>query len=274
MQDPIPATPGSVASVELSHLMHGLFKAMTTITFDNFQSPARNFAPVVPKHSVKKVLLFSLLLHIALVLAIASQNKAINPHKATPAPINARLFYAPSPSPKVNVAPTTPHSDTTPLAELPTESVSEELTEPEQPPTSVPKQAEDTGMQHSISETEPSPSSPTAQPETTLQPARRLSLGDIDAAREILRQQQADAIQRDARQAAADYQRLKTHPDIIDPRKGREEEEPEIKPVEVNCEDTAKAILTTISGWAGGTLKCSQRNGFEKFVEKRVNKTP
>ena len=82
---------------------------MTTITFDNFQSPARERTPDAPSSSVKKVLLFSLLLHIALVLAIASQSRPPSTAKAEPAPIKARLFYAPLPRPEVN--------DTTPPAQ-------------------------------------------------------------------------------------------------------------------------------------------------------------
>ncbi len=77
---------------------------MTTITFDNFQSPARERTPDAPSYSVKKVLLFSLLLHIALILAIASQTRTPPATKTEPAPIKARLYIAPSPQPDVNDA--------------------------------------------------------------------------------------------------------------------------------------------------------------------------
>ncbi|WP_414829493.1 hypothetical protein [Alteromonas sp. H39] len=246
---------------------------MTTLTFDNFQSPARDLAPPVQTHSVKKVLFFSLLLHIALVVVIASQPGPPPASEAKPAPINARLFFHTLPQPDVNdISPTsaTPGADS---SSAQTERVvSQKDTGPDLIPGTVSDPDDLTTTPVPAVATEPTGQTSELPNQVTEEPARRISLGDINAAREILRQQQAEAIERDARQAAAKYQRLKTQPEIIDPRKGREDEEPEIKPVEVNCEDTAKSILTTISGWAGGTLKCSKRNGFEKFVEKRVKK--
>lgn len=250
---------------------------MTTITFDNFQAPARERAPDAPSYPVKKVLFFSLLLHIALVLAIASQSRPPPATETEPAPIKARLFYAPLLRSEVNDIPSAtekPIEDSrSPLSEALIEqrdaqadALPAAVAEPERIPTPtepIPETNTETSQSASALPLKQSP-----------QPARRLSLGNIDAARELLRQQYAEAVERDARQAATDYQRLKTQPEIIDPRKGQEEEAPVVKAVEVNCEDTTNAILTTLSGFAGGTLKCSERNGFEEFVEKRVKKKP
>lgn len=256
---------------------------MTTITFDNFQSPARERTPDAPSYSVKKVLLFSLLLHIALILAIASQSRTPPATKTEPDPIKARLYIAPSPQPDVNDASpsaqdlfsgshSTLAEETGEQQKAEAEAETGAIDDADTLPTAATESDEIASSRAAISETEKSRSSSALPAQQSPQPARRLSLGNIDAAREVLRQQYAEAIKRDARQAAADYQRLKTQPEIIDPRKGQEEEAPVVKPVEVNCEDTTNAILTTLSGFTGGTLKCSERHGFEEFVDKRVKK--
>ena len=246
---------------------------MTPLTFDNFQSPARTFSPRAPKRSVKKVLYFSLLLHFVLILVIASQTGTTVKHEAQPAPITARLFYATPPRREVNGVSRTTEAPVAKSEHIETaqEALEQRDTEREASAVTVNESDELSGPlgPESTQTTARESDLPAQQPE---QPPRRLSLGDMNAAREILRQQQALAIQRDARQAVSDFQRLKTQPELIDPRKGREEQKSEIKPVEVNCQSTTNAILTTLSGFAGGTLKCSERNGFEKFVEKRVNK--
>lgn len=245
---------------------------MTTITLDNFQAPVRDVAPAAPSHSVKKILFISLLLHIALLLAIALNTRPQITSVTQPEPISARLIYAPTPQVNAPPVPTDTQYDNTENRPSPPVQAESPVVETGQAATVELESSTLIETQKAEAEAEQTPSRSAIPPPSELPAASGLSLGDINAAREMIRQQQAQAIQRDARQAAADYQRLKTRPELIDPRKGREEERPEVKRVEVNCDNTTNAIIASLSELAGGTLRCSERNDFEKFIEKRVNK--
>ncbi len=107
--------------------------------------------------------------------------------------------------------------------------------------------------------------------------AGRLNVSSAQAAADYLDSYNEARMGEESANAASSYTTNKNSPNIIDPRKGEDRDEKLFnqRPVKiVNCADTTNKILTTLSGWAGGTMKCSERVGHQRFIDARINKTP
>lgn len=107
--------------------------------------------------------------------------------------------------------------------------------------------------------------------------AGRLNVSSAQAAADYLDSYNEARIGEESANAASSYAAKKRSPNIIDPRKGEDRDEKlyNQRPVKiVNCTGTTNKILTTLSGWAGGTMKCSKRNEYQRFIDARINKTP
>ena len=106
--------------------------------------------------------------------------------------------------------------------------------------------------------------------------AGRLNVSSAQAAADYLDSYNEARIGEESANAASSYAAKKRSPNIIDPRKGEDRDEKlyNQRPVKVvNCTGTTNKILTTLSGWAGGTMKCSKRNEYQRFIDARINKT-
>lgn len=241
------------------------------------------FAPQRPHietpHSKKRrgVFVASVVIHAVLIviLATAERNRTI-PAPELPPPINARLvFKAPTPAvtseenlpqpaisspsatqPVEEPLPEIEKVDIEPVEPAPAEKVSQA---PVQNPTSITK------------ETTPSAPAPVVSEKGNRPTTSLTSRSALDA---FFSQQQAQARQRDAEMAAKAYRKQKTSPDLVDPRKDKLEEEVNAPPtVNVNCSDTTTNVLATIATFTGGRVACSNRsNGFDKFIDKHLNK--
>jgi len=107
--------------------------------------------------------------------------------------------------------------------------------------------------------------------------AGRLNVSSAQAAADYLDSYNEARMGEESANAASSYAAKKRSPNIIDPRKGEDRDEKlyNQRPVKVvNCTGTTNKILTTLSGWAGGTMKCSKRNEYQRFIDARINKTP
>ncbi|NDW22842.1 hypothetical protein [Alteromonas hispanica] len=107
--------------------------------------------------------------------------------------------------------------------------------------------------------------------------AGRLKVSSAQAAAEYLDNYNKARIGEESANAASSYATKKRSPDIFDLRKGEDRDEKlyNQRPEKiVNCTGTTNKILTTLSGLAGGTMKCSNRSGHQRFIEARINKTP
>ena len=46
------------------------------------------------------------------------------------------------------------------------------------------------------------------------------------------------------------------------------------KPLNMNCDSSLNKGIATLSGFLGGNVKCSKRNNFQQFIDKRTDKQP
>ena len=84
-----------------------------------------------------------------------------------------------------------------------------------------------------------------------------------------------EQLQEDAQQASSTFRKRKTSPVLIDPTYERDTKSDEQRIVKkVNCTSSTNKVLTLLSGFAGGTLKCTNMGSADKFIEKRVKKAP
>jgi hypothetical protein len=107
--------------------------------------------------------------------------------------------------------------------------------------------------------------------------AGRLNVSSAQAAADYLDSYNEARIGEESANAASSYAAKKRSPNIVDPRKGEDRDEKlyNQRPVKiVNCTGTTNKILTALSGSAGGTMKCSKRNEYQRFIDARINKTP
>ena len=107
--------------------------------------------------------------------------------------------------------------------------------------------------------------------------AGRLNMSSAQAAADYLDSYNEARIGEESANAASSYATNKKSPNIIDPRKGEDRDAKlyNQRPVKiVNCTSTTNKILVTLSGSGGGTMKCSKRNEYQRFIDARINKTP
>ena len=216
-----------------------------------------------------------------MLLAIVEQKRRI-PAPETVLPISARLIFAPA-------TPATAPTEVASPQELPDNApFAEQLpladTKPEEQQTDAPllTPAEMVPTEPVINEVaeQQTPSSEmpvTDVPDSSLPVQadhRATPFTSRKALDAFFSQQQADARQREAEMAASEYRKQQTSPEIVDPRKDEPEEEMNAPPpVNVDCSDTTTSVLAVISTYTGGRVTCSDRsNGFEKFIDKRLNK--
>ncbi len=87
-----------------------------------------------------------------------------------------------------------------------------------------------------------------------------------------LQQQQMQMQQDMAEAAARAYREQKNSPDL---RIG--EYQPPAEPTpgehEINCDKGINSSLAVVAGLFGGNVKCTQRNDFQQFIDKRLKKT-
>jgi hypothetical protein len=77
-------------------------------------------------------------------------------------------------------------------------------------------------------------------------------------------------------QAASEYQQQRKSPDLSEGYKPPPDEDDieEIEPYQINCNTGVNSALPTIAKLLGGKIKCTKRNEFQGFIDKRVNKEP
>ncbi|WP_334063804.1 hypothetical protein [Alteromonas genovensis] len=151
--------------------------------------------------------------------------------------------------------------------------------EPEQPTETRPlPDAHPSQLEEALSKEAPLEESPSqvSKPNVNRE-AGRLNVSSAQAAADYLDSYNEARIGEESANAASSFAAKKRSPNIIDPRKGEDRDEKlyNQRPVKiVNCTGTTNKILTTLSGWAGGTMKCSKRNEYQRFIDARINKTP
>ena len=151
--------------------------------------------------------------------------------------------------------------------------------EPEQSAETKPlPDAHSSQLEEALSKEAPLEESPSQASKPNInREAGRLNVSSAQAAADYLDSYNEARMGEESANAASSYAAKKRSPDIIDPRKGEDRDEKlyNQRPVKiVNCTGTTNKILTTLSGWAGGTMKCSKRNEYQRFIDARTNKTP
>ncbi|MEQ5809494.1 hypothetical protein J3369_18980 [Alteromonas sp. NFXS44] len=229
----------------------------------------------------------SVIIHLILLAALAlMESKRDIPEPVVSTPITATLIRLPQPQ-TVREPDTLP--ETIPEASVPDKT---EPAAPESKPTQEQAAPPDIKTPPAVKEppqqqpVQPETSEPVQPPVSSViaQPAaptdsgtvsNRPSLTSRRALDAFFSRQQAASTQQDAEQVAKELRRAKTSPDISDPRKGAEKEDPLAPPpaVEVDCSSKTTQTLAFISRFTGGRATCSDRGkGFEKFIDARINK--
>lgn len=241
-------------------------------------SPGPSPRPVAQSKALWGILLLSVLVHAAIVCSL-SWTTPVPPEVSEPT-IKAVLIRLPPAPPETapETAPLEPEPvlpDVEPKNEVPV-TTTEVAPEPIAPaePTPAPNVSEP-------------PVEPDTQPDAQ-PPAEQPANGEIltqsvdspaPASRSIrqsigqsLQQQQMQMQQDMAEAAARAYQQQKNSPDL---RIGEYDPKPEPTPGEhqINCDKGVNSSLAVVAGLFGGNVKCTQRNDFQQFIDKRLNKT-
>lgn len=105
--------------------------------------------------------------------------------------------------------------------------------------------------------------------------ANKQSTTAASAVTDYFRSYNNEQLHNDAQHASNTFRKRKTSPVLIDPSYERDTNFDEQRVVKkVNCTGTSNKVLTLLSGLAGGTLKCTDFGGADKFIEKRIKKAP
>lgn len=243
-----------------------------------------------------KGLLISFVIHLIGLSIVVTFTRLHNtiPEVQNKAPISATLVYPritpPLPEPDKNKpappAPSNSKADAQPAPDAPIPDTKISVTETETNTALDPIHTEPETAPPLPSVNEPPPTDapendapevetvmPTSNANQANRQAGRLNLSPRASASQFFQQREQQVIAEEGLRAAKEFRRKKNSPDLIDPRKDDEETVVEERPVKrVNCSGTTNKTLATLSGWAGGTLKCSKGSDYERFIEARVAK--
>lgn len=151
--------------------------------------------------------------------------------------------------------------------------------EPEQPTeTKSLPDAHPSQLEEALSKEAPLEESPSqvSKPNVNRE-AGRLNVSSAQAAADYLDSYNEARIGEESANAASSYTTNKNSPNIIDPRKGEDRDAKlyNQRPVKIiNCSSTTNKVALVLSSLGGGTMKCSKRNEYQRFIEARINKTP
>lgn len=277
---------------ELFDSVNGLLFTMTTIT-PSFFAPERSTEHhSVAKKAAWRPLLVSGGVHVIGVilvvllsqLSIDNQKARVNVSERTPE-ISARLYYPPTPRPSIqaeledtkavdtsaksqeielkpDVTQSTEAPDSkTKISEIP-EAKQQKVTEPE--------------IQQAQVENKPitTPPTPTLSKDANRR-AGSLNLSVKDGAALYFEKYNSEKVAEDAEQAARNFQERKDSPKLSGPSTQEMQASENRRPSKrVNCSSTTNKTLAILSGFAGGTLKCTKMDDHKRFIDARVNKLP
>jgi hypothetical protein len=216
------------------------------------------------------IVALSLGLHFLLLYTLVQSHsfKATNEDKIPidrSLPIQARLVFTPIMSPNESRKET----------EILTTVVKKEIIPPleEQVESSempAPKADEETAT------TPPVKAIPTQQP-VQKTPSAIVYGNAPDMARQQLSGLNKTKLQELAQQAAREYQQQKNSPELnlkrVDPFVTEDQKLRDKVQVRVNCSGNTNKVAIVLSGFMGGTLKCSKGPNIDSFIQNRLNKT-
>ena len=236
-----------------------------------FTGPTR-FQPAepAPKKAGRLVwlIIFSVLVHIAVLATLSFPPPAIPPVKSSPV---KAVLYTP-----VVPAPTQPAPAELPkpaVTDVPTEQPeiveSQPVNEPSQTePATPPAQAEEIS---DVSTEASAPSSDeilTQAEDSPAPPSRRLSNAISRGIAGLQSQKQHELAEQVTRQRRLEQK----SPDL---RIGEyQPAEQTIGEYAVNCEKGVNSTVATVARLFGGNVKCNSRNEFQQFIDKRQHKQP
>ncbi len=225
--------------------------AMDTAVFapDSFRDSSNE-----PERKAKssKFWAMSLLLHsILLVLVVLFHSTPVPPTGNPAKAVNARLVYPIQSIPHTESAAKQEKSSTrgAPLS-----------------PQTVPSITEYTlNQKQSFERIRKSTVPVSNQGPAPLQAKARLNLSPATALKKLQSTEQRALVN----QATQQRRRLITSPEIIDPRRFKEDIPIIIQTHKINCDNGVNGVIGLISGIAGGTLECSDRgNNINTFIDK------
>lgn len=278
--------------MELFGSADGLLFTMTTIT-PSFIAPERSFEyHSVAKKTAWRPLLISGSAHVigVIVVVILSQltindkKVRVNALERTPE-ISARLYYPPTPRPSVQA-----ETEDTQAVDVSSErqeiKLKSDVTQTTEAPDSKDKFSEiPETKQQKVTEPDiqqvPVESKPTnvlPTPITSKDANRRagsLNLSAKDGAAHYFEKYHSDKVSEEAEQAARAFQEHKNSPVLSGPSTQQIQANENRRPSKrVNCSSATNKTLAILSGFAGGTLKCTKMDDHKRFIDARVNKLP
>lgn len=81
-------------------------------------------------------------------------------------------------------------------------------------------------------------------------------------------------VQEMAEQAARDYRKAQTSPEINPaPQMSIEEKAAALRKIEVDCASATKQGIAIVTGLFGGTVECRKHSNFQQYIDKHLSKT-
>lgn len=246
-------------------------------------TPGPSPRPPAQSKTLWGIVLLSVLVHVAILVSLSWSTPTPLDRQAPP--IQAVLIQLPA----LNAKPVEPEQTQPEIqqAAVEPESILEQDAEPATP-TETPE-TESLVVESKAAETvaEPDAADPISEPDQASSdhvpdnnniltqsndspaPASRNIRQSIG---QSLQQQQMQMQQDMAEAAARAYREQKNSPDL---RIG--EYQPPAEPTpgehEINCDKGINSSLAVVAGLFGGNVKCTQRNDFQQFIDKRLKKT-
>lgn len=251
-----------------------------------FTGPTRYTPPISEKKPPKRmvwILLASVLVHVVILASLTFNTPPSIPPETKP--IKAVLFFPPiEPEPhpvEVEDVPQVepPEAEQVTAEEQSTETEADTLP----PPTNDSNDVTKNPTVPDVSEPDVSPDSnaEAETPESTIPQQEILTQAEDSPAEQQLSisksissaiQQQHQSVQQSmAEQAAKEFRKAQTSPDL-----GIGEYQPKEKVIgehKINCDKGINSSLAMVAGLFGGNVKCERRNEFQQFIDKRLHKT-
>ena len=237
-------------------------------------SPGPSPRPVTQSKALWGILLLSILVHAAIIYSL-SWTTPVPPEITEPTIQAVLIRLPPTPPETAPVEPEPVLPDVEPKNEAPV-TTTDVAPEPIAPAEPTP--ASDVSEPPLEPDTQPDAQPPAEQPangEILTQSADSPAPASRSIRQSIgqsLQQQQMQMQQDMAEAAARAYRQQKNSPDL---RIGEFDPNPEPTPGEhqINCDKGVNSSLAVVAGLFGGNVKCTQRNDFQQFIDKRLNKT-
>lgn len=241
-------------------------------------------APALPESSnshsaasnkMWRVLLFSAIIHAVIFTLVALQHEQHTIPKSEPTPISAVLVFAKNTPPIASHERIDEPAVSAELKDTFEQDVEVVIDASARPITDEVLQTPELTEQHEL----PKPALSDAQeaPEQEVlslaedSPAQRFSSIAKSIRNGVLSQQHA-LQNRLAEEAANAFRQQRVSPDLKSGEYPVIEQEP-IGEYEINCDTGVNSSLRVVAGLFGGNVKCSRRNDFQRYVDKRIKKT-